>query len=102
MQNDLGEGLVWNAVEQRLYWVEFLAERLHHLHPANGAQEVLDLGERICPLAFREQGSLVFTIQNGFAFWDPRTNAQQKIGDPVVKIPGTHFNDGAVDRGGRF
>ena len=40
--------------------------------------------------------------RDGFAFWDPQTQTLESIADPEADRPEIHFNDGAVDRQGRF
>jgi sugar lactone lactonase YvrE len=38
----------------------------------------------------------------GLAFWDMDTQRLQYVAEPEAGIPNSHFNDGAVDRQGRF
>ena len=70
LQNELGEGPLWNFAEQRLYWVDILGRRVHRLHPASGEHDVFDLGAQVCVIAFRQGGGKVVAGQHGFAFWD--------------------------------
>ncbi|NIR95786.1 MAG: SMP-30/gluconolactonase/LRE family protein, partial [Gammaproteobacteria bacterium] len=53
-------------------------------------------------LAFRENGGLILATKNGFAFWDFTKQSLQFIVDPEADKPQSRFNDGAVDRNGRF
>lgn len=102
LQNELGEGPLWNVAEQRLYWVDILGRRVHRLHPASQVHEVFDLGAQVCALAFRQGGGRVVATQHGFAFWDEGATSLRYIADPEAHKPTTRFNDGAVDRLGRF
>jgi L-arabinonolactonase len=102
VQNELGEGPVWNVEEQALYWVDILEGHLHRLHPASGRREFFDAGLAVGALAFRASGGLVLATENGFAFWDPRNQQLQVVADPEADRPDSRFNDGAVDRQGRF
>ena len=102
LQNELGEGPLWNLAEQRLYWVDILGRRVHRLQPASGEHEVFDLGAQVCVIAFRQQGGRVVAGQHGFAFWDEGATSLRPIADPEAHKPTTRFNDGAVDRLGRF
>jgi L-arabinonolactonase len=102
VQNELGEGPLWNPVDQSLYWVDLTATCYHRLHPASGLHEVVEVGDRIGALAFRSGGGLLLAAKHGFAFWDPVVSALQYIVDPEADKPNKRFNDGAVDRGGRF
>jgi len=98
----LGEGPVWNADEQALYWVDIEQGRVHRLHPATGAHDVFDLGLPIGALGFRSSGGLVIATRAGFAFWDLQTQELRFVADPEADRPDARFNDGAVDRQGRF
>ena len=102
LQNELGEGPLWNLAEQRLYWVDILGRRVHRLQPASGEHEVFDLGAQVCVIAFRQGGGKVVAGQHGFAFWDEGATSLRPIADPEAHKPTTRFNDGAVDRRGRF
>jgi sugar lactone lactonase YvrE len=100
--DELGEGPLWHPQEQRLYWVDIEAKRYHCLHPATGAHQVVEVGVQVGVLAFRRRGGLVMATDHGFMFYDPETKKLEPIGDPEAGKPETRFNDGAVDRLGRF
>jgi sugar lactone lactonase YvrE len=100
--DELGEGPVWHPNEQVLYWVDIEARRYHRFDPASGEHEVVPVGEKVGVLAFRQQGGLVVASEYGFSFFDPSTRTLERIGDPEKDKPQTQFNDGAVDRLGRF
>lgn len=102
VQNELGEGPVWNADERALYWVDIEKAQYHRFDPDAGSLETIYVGEKIGVLAFREQGGLVMATERGFATWDPATRTLSRLGDPEADKPQTLFNDGAVDRRGRF
>ena len=101
-QNKLGEGPVWNPDEQALYWVDIEKGCVHRLYPKTGRHDVFDVGLPVGALGFRASGGLVMATRDGFAFWDPETQALRFIADPEPDRPGARFNDGAVDRQGRF
>jgi sugar lactone lactonase YvrE len=101
-QDELGEGPLWNPREQKLYWVDIVNNRYHSLDPLTLANETTVVGEQIGVLAFRERGGSVMATERGFAFWDPENGAFTRIADPEAHKPETRFNDGAVDRAGRF
>ncbi len=100
--DELGEGPRWHPLEQRLYWVDIEAKRYHRLHPPSGDHQIVEVGEKAGVLGFRSWGGLVLASDRGFAFFDPETKTLQRIGDPEADKPETQFNDGAVDRRGRF
>jgi sugar lactone lactonase YvrE len=102
LNNRLGEGPVWNVSEHALYWVDIEGNCFYRYHPATGAQERFDVGQPIGVLRFRKSGGLVMALRDGLAFWDARTQALKFIANPEPGKPNARFNDGAVDRLGRF
>ena len=102
MQNKLGEGPVWSAEEQALYWVDIENNSFFRYFPTTSKYESFDVGVPIGVLALRTAGGLVMATKNGFAFWDPKTQALQFLANPEADKPHTRFNDGAVDSQGRF
>jgi sugar lactone lactonase YvrE len=101
VNNKLGEGPVWSAAEQALYWVDIESNRFYRLHPATGKQEVFDTSLPVGAVGLRASGGLVMVTKRGFAFWERQTGLRF-IADPEANKPYTRFNDGAVDSQGRF
>jgi sugar lactone lactonase YvrE len=102
IHNSLGEGPVWNADEQLLYWVDINNSCYFRLNPLTGTHERIDVGVKIGVLALRASGGLVMAVRDGFAFWNPQEQALSYIAKPWEDLPHVRFNDGAVDCGGRF
>lgn len=100
--NRLGEGSLWSVDEGVLYWVDIEGNRLYRFRPADGTLESFDTGLPVGALGLRASGGLVMATKNGFAFWDPHTLSLTFIADPEADKPEARFNDGAVDRRGRF
>lgn len=102
VQNNHGEGPVWDEAEQVLYWVDLTGERFFRYWPTTGKYESYFTGAQIGVLAVREQGGLVMATNKGFAFWDWAGGKLEFIGNPEAGRPTMRFNDGAVDPQGRF
>ena len=102
VNNELGEGPLWDEKEQALYWVNITKGRFHRLYPATGKHDRFEIGMPVGVLGFRASGGLVMATQRGLAFWDMKTQTLQHVAQPEADIPNSHFNDGAVDRQGRF
>jgi len=102
VQNILGEGPLWHPDEQALYWVDIEGHRFHRLTPATGQHEVFEVGLPVGTLAFRQIGGLILATKNGFAYWDEDKQSLEFFNDPETDKPDARFNDGAVDRQGRF
>lgn len=98
----LGEGPVWDAAEQALYWADIANRRVRRLDHGSGRVEEWTFPERICSFALREKGGLVCALESGFCFFDPPSGHIDWIARPEADIPGNRFNDGKCDRQGRF
>jgi D-xylonolactonase len=103
-QAELGEGTVWSAREQALYWVDILGRRLHRLRPADGQQRSWRFDEEISAVAERAQGDgLLVTLRHGFALFDPaRPGTPPAFVHRPDEPPTNRFNDGKCDAQGRF
>ena len=102
VQNELGEGPVWDAEDQVLYWVDIYSRTFYRFSPATGELRKVDVGVQVGALAPRISGGLVMATQHGFALWDEQSGALTFLADPEADHPETRFNDGAVDPAGRF
>lgn len=101
-QNMLGEGPLWHPQEKKLYWLDILGKKVQCYDPRDGAQESFSLDEIVSVIALREKGSFVAAGENGFSFWDGSSPRVEHIHDPEAGKQGARFNDGKVDRAGRF
>ena len=98
----LGEGTVWIAEEQALYWVDIKGKFVHRYHPESGGQNSWPMPEEIGCLIPREKGGFVAGFQNGLAFVNLETDAIEKLGFPESDVPGNRINDGKADAQGRI
>ena len=103
IQTNLGEGPVWNAAKNELYWVDINAGRYFKAVFPNGPVESFEIGQRLGALALRTGGGLVMAVQNGFGFFDEATQTFTLLDNFVEDNHASiRFNDGAVDPLGRF
>ena len=98
----LGEGPLWDPRDEVLYWVDSNGRRVRRLDPAGGEVRDWPVPERIGSLALRESGGAVIALKSGFHFLDFESGATAPIIDPEAGEERTRFNDGKVDRRGRF
>jgi L-arabinonolactonase len=102
-RNCLGESIVWDDREQRLYWTNVHDAEIWSWDPFGSEQpEVAHLPERVGALGLREQGGLVLALASGFALFDPRSGTLERCGAVEADLPTTRLNDGRVDPVGRF
>jgi len=98
----LGEGPLWVARENAVYWVDIVSKKLHRCGPADEARRTWTFETEVTSLAARQQGGFVGTMRDGFALIDLETGAVEPMAMPETDIPGNRFNDGKVDGNGRY
>jgi xylono-1,5-lactonase len=96
----LGEGPSWVAREQALYWVDIPEKRIFRWTEADGCR-AFEASTHVCSLAPSVDGRFVGAGYDGFLSLDPGGRIVG-LGDPEPELPGNRFNDGKVDRQGRF
>lgn len=102
VRNELGEGPIWHASEQALYWTDIERSLYYRFHPATAAYETVPVGQKVGALAFRESGGFVMAAEHGFALWQPEAKRLELFGKVMEGENPVGFNDGAVDTRGRF
>ncbi len=98
----LGESPVWDPRDKVLYWVNILGQDIHRFYPDTGVNETFHLPQFVSSVALRQQGGLIITLKNAFAFFDPDTGQLDLLDSPEPDKPDNRFNDGKCDRQGRF
>lgn len=98
----LGEGLLWDTRRRLLYWCDAMEGRIHCLDPASGAHREVATGKQIGSMALRESGGAVAALDDGFYFLDLDTGGSQPVAIFDLGRSDLRFNDGKVDRQGRF
>lgn len=101
VHNHLGEGAIWSHLEQALYWVDITNGVIHRWNPLLDERQNYSLGFNIGCLGLRAGGGLVLATKRGFAVWDAAAGVTP-IANPNYARPAMRFNDGKVDRAGRF
>src|ERR1043165_2786969 len=100
----LGEGPVWDAAIQRLYWVDIKRPAVHAWEAGGGTLRWQMPGP-IGAIGLRGDGSLVGAFKSGFGLIDLVHGANgtvEMFAEPEPDRPGNRFNDGKVDALGRF
>jgi sugar lactone lactonase YvrE len=98
----LGEGPLWDHRDDRLLWVDIVEGAIIVLSPATSTLHRIDLGESVGCLALTARSdTVVAALRSGWYWVNLETSEKQLIASsPVGKS--CRFNDGAVDRAGRF
>ena len=98
----LGEGPLWDVEEQALYWVDTRGCKIRRLDWATGERRDWEVPEMIGSMALRKGGGAVIALRTGVHTFDFETGVAALVSDPEAADPDTRFNDGKVDRQGRF
>ena len=98
----LGEGPLWDVAEQALYWVDSTGCLIHRLDPATGERRDWRVPGAIGSMALRAGGGAVIALETGFHLFDFENGKASPVIDPEADEARTRFNDGKVDRQGRF
>jgi sugar lactone lactonase YvrE len=98
----VGEGPVWDVAEQALYLVDILGRKLHRHEPATGAVRSWEVEKPIGSMALRAGGGVIVALPDGVHTLDLETGETQPFACETGLDPRLQFNDGKVDRRGRF
>lgn len=98
----LGEGPIWYAPEQVLYWVNIMENEVHIYNPATNEDRVIDVGQYVGTIVPRQSGGVMLALHHGFASLDLESEELTLIHDPEEAFPDNRFNDGKCDPAGRF
>ena len=96
----LGEGPVWDASAQTLYYTDILGCRLHSLRLVGGAETALQLERPLGCFALQPQGGFLLGMSDGI-YRRHGDGRMEKLPEPVWSSR-VRANDGKLDPAGRF
>ena len=103
VNNILGECILWDEREQGIWWTDIHGSRLYRYTLASGALREFTVPGRLCSFGFVEGDErLICAFAEGIALHQPGTQKLEWLFEPERGSKGTRFNDGRVDRQGRF
>jgi len=102
-QNILGEGVSWHDETQSLWWTDIHGRRLFRYDFATRKTETFATPERLTSFGFTHKpDTLIAALETGIAFYEPATQKTSWLHRPHLETRDIRFNDGRVDRQGRF
>ncbi|MFT5813007.1 MAG: L-arabinonolactonase [Psychroserpens sp.] len=102
-QCQLGEGVLWHADQQAIYWLDIEASELYRYWLANEKLEKFTLPQRIGSFAFTPRDNqIIAAFEQGIARYNLKTCQLEWLNQPERHISGNRFNDGKADSQGRF
>lgn len=103
VRNSLAESIIWNAEHQTLWWTDIQSKKLYRYYLHNQSLQAWNTPERLCSFGFtQDPARIVAAFESGFALYDPFNGEIEWLARPELDYRGTRFNDGRVDRQGRF
>ncbi len=101
--NTLGEGILWDSRRQVLWWTDIHERHLHRYAWNRRVVETLETPERVGSFGLVAGSErFIAAFESGVALYDPGRKAVEWLARPQQGEPGVRFNDGRVDRRGRF
>lgn len=101
-KNNLGEGPLWDEAEQALYWVDSTAAVIWRCLEDGSQVQRFFVPSFIGSMALRQDGGAVLAMADGFSLYDFASQRVTPVFNPFADHPEYRFNDGKVDRAGRF
>lgn len=101
-RNHLGENPLWDIAEERLYWIDSTACEIWSCRADGSEVQTRYVPDYIGSMALRCGGGAVLALASGFHLYDFTRQKTDLIANPLADLPDYRFNDGKVDRAGRF
>ena len=101
--NTLGEGVLWDPIDERVWWTDIQERRLFRYDPHKSALQIFELPERLGSFGLIEgSNAIIAAFEPGFAIYHPESGSLDWLVRPEHGAKNVRFNDGRVDRQGRF
>ena len=99
----LGEGIVWDAKRSVLWWTDIHGKALHRYLWGDGSPQVIGTPERVASFGLvAGRDELITAFESGIGLYSPGQPIVNWLARPSDMGAGLRFNDGRVDRAGRF
>lgn len=100
--NELGEGILWDDLDGRFYWTDIQGSELWCSKPDGTQLSSLALPARLASFALTDRpGVILAAFDRGIATFSMIDGRIDWLCEPDLP-KGVRFNDGRVDRAGRF
>lgn len=103
VQNVLGESVLWDIHSESVWWTDIQSSLLFQYTVQTRDLRQFQLPERLGSFGLVENDTrLICAFESGFALFSPIDGNIEWLARPERGYSGTRFNDGRVDRLGRF
>ena len=98
----LGEGVLWDAPHDCVWFVDIKGRHIHRCDPAGGNRRSWDAPSQVGFILPASDGGFVCGLEDGLYRFDPDSGAFTSLRAVEADLPGNRFNDGHVDAAGRL
>lgn len=99
----LGEGIRWDAQQDKLWWVDIAQSLLCCHHLPSGQAQHWTLPQRVCCFAMTNTpGVFILGLAKSLARFDSTNGALTLLAEVEADNPATRINDGCTDSAGHF
>lgn len=98
----IGEGPVWDTIQQELFWVDIPLGAIHRLDPRSATVKSRKLDQPVGSIALRRGGGLVAALRDGFGFVSDTATEKMEVILVEAASTANRMNDGKCDCRGRF
>lgn len=103
IRSELGEGPLWSARENTVYWVDILGHKLHRLSLADSSVRSWEMPAKIgWVIERRERPGFIGGLQTGFHELTLEPFECRPLVDPEPHLPDNRMNDAKADTHGRI
>lgn len=99
-RDTLGEGLLWSARENAVFWTDIIGRKLWRLALGDGSIRQWDMPEMIGWIIECERGDFIVGLRSGFHRLQLEPFALTAIANPHPERPGNRLNDAKADARG--
>ena len=99
----VGEGAVWSAQDQSVYWTDINRFLIHAHDTRTGATRSWCFDEPVVALSLStEEGRWLVALASRLVWWWPQTDRREGQGFALQGYPKVRLNDGRADAQGHF
>jgi len=99
---ELGEGPIWDAERNCLWWVDINVGDLHQFHLATENHKKIKVGNYCSAVILCKSENLILTVKDGFAQLNLQTGVSTYLAKKEEELPNNRFNDAKCDPAGRI
>jgi sugar lactone lactonase YvrE len=100
VQATLGEGVLWDAPRQLVWFVDIKGHRIHRCDPLGGNRRSWNAPGQVSFVVPATDGGVVCSLEDGLYRFDDASGAFIPLAKVEADVPGNRFNDGHVDAQG--